>query len=367
MRLQKSKINELILTTALTLLFLSISFYLVLYRAQEFKYLRFLNPLIFLSLIILIPLVFLSYIFEEKRSPRIIFSRSQTLIKIASKKLNFWKIVDNALRLSSLILIVFALGRPQGGTEQGSTEVEGIDIMIVLDVSYSMKAMDMGDTRINAAKEVVLEFIQRRKNDRIGAVVFGREAYLLMPLTTDYSSLINTIAEVELGVVDGRGTAIGNAVSLAISRLRKSKAVSKVIVLLTDGANNSGNITPTQAAEFARTLGIRIYSILIGQKDAPSVLGLDILGNTILNPSMVEPVNPELLKKMSEMTGGEFAHATNRYELEKQIIRIDQLEKTPLEDVGVLYEELYWLPLGIALFFIFFGVVIKTIRLRRLP
>lgn len=334
--------------------------------AEEYHYVRFVNPWSFLIILILIPILFYTYFVNKYRQPYIVFSRTSSFKIASAGKINIWKILAWSFRISALTFMVIALARPQGGTEEGSTEVEGIDTIIVMDCSYSMNAQDMSGTRIDAAKDVVLEYIRRRTNDRIGAVVFGREAYLLMPLTTDYNVLANSISELTLGIVDGRGTAIGNAVGMAINRLRKSNAESKVIILLTDGANNSGNISPTQAAQFARTLGIKIYSILIGQENAPSVLGLDILGRKIVNPSQANPVNPALLEEMSTTTGGEFARATNKSELERQIIRIDQLEKSPLEDIGVLYAETYTQFIIIALILLFLDLIVRFWKLRRL-
>ena len=164
------------------------------------------------------------------------------------------------------------------------TEVEGIEIVLTLDLSLSMQAADIKPNRFDATKEVVDEFIRRRTNDRIGAVIFGRDAYTLMPLTTDHQALRTSISELELDLIDGRGTAIGNGIGVALNRLRKSTAKSKVVILATDGDSNSGNVSPLQAAEFARALGVKVYTILMGRSgEAPVQTGNDLFGRPVFD------------------------------------------------------------------------------------
>ncbi|HUT79092.1 MAG TPA: VWA domain-containing protein, partial [Polyangia bacterium] len=207
------------------------------------------------------------------------------------------------LRAAAVVLLALALARPQDSSLHQETSLEGVDLMLVLDLSMSMKAGDLEPTRLEAAKTVIRDFIKRRSNDRIGAVVFAENAYTLCPLTLDYSILSTMIAELELGVIDGRATAIGNALGVAINRLRKSDAKSKTIILLTDGASNSGNISPEQATTFARTLGIKIYTVLVGRQDEAQVAtGFDFFNMQIFG-SQPAPVNPELLRGMSDDTG----------------------------------------------------------------
>lgn len=273
-----------------------------------------------------------------------------------------------ALRTLSIALLAIALARPQDTSRREGAEVEGIDVMMVLDMSRSMAAEDMGGPRIEAAKSTILDFVARRETDRVGMVVFGREAYTLCPLTLDYSVLQTMISGLQLGQVDGQGTAIGNAVGTAINRLRRSTARSRVIILVTDGDSNTGNISPDQAAEFAEAMGIRIYTILIGTDDtAPISIGRDDLGLSIRRPGANYPINPELLQRMASRTGGEYARATSRAELERQIHRIDQLERSKLEDTTVQYAELFHLALLPALLLLGLDLLLRSTRLRRFP
>ena len=171
------------------------------------------------------------------------------------------------LRLASVALVGLALARPQTSRVDDDLEVEGIDIVIALDVSGSMEETDLVPTRLDAAKAVIEDFVRRRPSDRIGLVVFGREAYTHIPLTLDHGTFLRMLSELHLGIVDGHGTAIGNGIGVALNRLRHSDARSKVIIVLTDGDNNAGNIAPQQAAGFAQTLGVKVYTILAGDND----------------------------------------------------------------------------------------------------
>ena len=164
----------------------------------------------------------------------------------------------------TLALLAVALARPQSYRPIDTIETEGIDICIVLDLSESMREQDLEPDRIGAAKRVIADFISRRHSDRIGLVVFGREAFTYAPLTLDYAALAAMIKDVRIGLVDGKGTAIGNALGVALARLRRSDAKSKVVVLLTDGDSNAGNVEPLEAARIAQTLGVRIFTVLVG-------------------------------------------------------------------------------------------------------
>jgi Ca-activated chloride channel family protein len=205
-----------------------------------------------------------------------------------------------------------------------------------------MQAADIEPNRFEATKVVVDDFILRRPDDRIGAVVFGREAYTLLPLTTDKEALRTMIHELLLGIIDGRGTAIGNAVGVSLNRLRGSQAKSKVVILLTDGDSNSGNVSPDQAAEFARTMGVKVYTVLMGQTDQTRVQrGVDLFGRPLWDTGNF-PVNPELLRTMAESTGGEYFQVADRQALERSFHRIlNALEKSEIEDAGRVYGELF--------------------------
>jgi Ca-activated chloride channel family protein len=246
--------------------------------------------------------------------------------------------------------------------------MRGIDIVLTLDVSGSMEARDLEPNRLEAAKDVTRDFISRRRNDRIGAVIFAENAYTLCPLTLDYSILSTMIADLQLGVIDDKATAIGNAIGMSINRLRQSDAKSKVIILLTDGASNAGNLQPDQATTFAKTLGIKIYTILVGQKDESEVAsGFDFFKNQIFR-AQATPVNPELLRRMSKETGGAFFEATDTQSLVLSFHAIlDALERSRIADRGVIYGEVFTTYLWPALILAALGLLLELFVLRRAP
>jgi len=305
--------------------------------------LKFQNPWGFL-LLLGIPLALLHDVYlRTKVSAKLVFTRVDVLKQLPGRaRAKLLVVLPGILRASAIGLVALAVARPQATAIREQAEVEGIDIVMTLDMSNSMEAADIKPSRLEAAKAVIDEFVKRRVNDRIGIVVFGREALTLCPLTLDYSVVRNLVRSLQLGNVDGRGTAIGNALGTATNRLRKSTAETKVIVLLTDGANNQGNVSPQQAAEFAKTLGIKIYTILAGkQEETPVEVDTDFFGHSIFGKAHY-PVNPELLKKISEQTGGRFYTAQDRKSLEDSFHSIlDALEKTKISDVGVVYAETF--------------------------
>ena len=261
-----------------------------------------------------------------------------------------------------------ALMGPQSIHARDHSEVEGIDIVLALDLSLSMQAADIKPNRFHATQEVVNAFVARRPNDRIGAVVFGRDAYTLLPLTTDHDALRTLIKDLELGMIEGRGTAIGNALGVALNRLRPSQAKSKVVILATDGDSNSGNVSPAQAAEFAKTLGVKVYTILMGRsQDAPVQSGIDLLGRAKFKRGNF-PINPALLENVASTTGGEAFEATNREGLERSFHTIlDQLERSEIEDAGRVYGELFGLLVIPALLLLFLELLVDALILRRWP
>src|SRR4030095_14977059 len=201
-----------------------------------------------------------------------------------------------------------------------------------------------------------------------GAVIFGREAYTLLPLTTDKEALSTIIGELRLGVVDGRGTAIGNAIGVALNRLRNSKGASKVVILLSDGDSNSGNVSPQQVAEFAQTMSVKIFTVLMGEAGEAKVQrGGDLFGRPIWDVGNF-PVNPELLRKMAKRTGGEFFQVADRNALEQSFHTIlDRLKKSEIEDAGRVYGELFPAFLWPAFVLLALEIVTRTLILRRWP
>jgi Ca-activated chloride channel family protein len=272
------------------------------------------------------------------------------------------------LRAAALALCVLALMGPQSIHARDQSELEGVDLVLVLDLSISMQASDITPNRFEATKFVVDDFIARRPNDRIGAVVFGRDAYTLMPLTTDKDMLRGAIADLELGMIEGRGTAIGNGVGVGLNRLKTSRAKSKAIVLLTDGESNAGNISPDEAAEFASNMGVKVYAVLMGVSDQQRVQqGVDLFGRPLFGQGNFT-VNPELLKRMAKKTGGDFWPVGDRQGLENSFHGIlDKLEKTEIEDAGAVYGELFPAFAGVAVLLVLLEALLSTTWLRRWP
>lgn len=270
------------------------------------------------------------------------------------------------LRLFAVTLIAVALARPQTSRPVGDIELEGIDIVLSLDVSGSMEETDLLPNRLAAAKMVIEQFVRRRPSDRIGLVVFGRDAYTHVPLTLDHGTFLRMLGELQVGIIDGRGTAIGNGIGVALNRLRHSDSKSKVIIVLTDGDNNAGNISPVQAAKYAQTLGVKIYTILAGDNDTSG--GTDPAARLGPGQRQRQPVNPKLLEEIASMTGGAPYLATDTQALARNFQSIlEDLEKSRLHDRGVLYGELYLRFLLPAFAALLLELALRLTRWRRLP
>jgi Ca-activated chloride channel homolog len=325
------------------------------------------NPLFLLGALAA-PLIIAAGIMERRNAGRIRFPLARILVRSGAGFKTKLLPLSWALKSTAMVFLAVAMARPMDQSIRTETETQGIDIILTLDVSLSMKTGDLEPTRLEAAKAVVLDFIKRRKNDRIGAVIFAENAYTLCPLTLDYSILANMISDIQLGVIGGQATAIGNAIGKSINRLRKSDAKSKVIILLTDGTSNAGNISPEQAATFAKTLGIKIYTVLMGTKDQGKVSqGLDFFNQAIFGQQNA-PINRELLVKMSEETGGAFFEAGDRKGLESSFHAIlDALEKSRIADMDVKPAEVFHHYLWPALILIFIDLFLALVVFRRNP
>lgn len=286
------------------------------------------NPKL-LYLLLLIPALVGWYIYRlhKSRAALVIstakhFDNTGKSVKVYLRHLPF------ALRMLTLALAIIALARPQSTNIQRNVTTEGIDIVLSLDVSGSMLARDFKPDRLEAAKSLGINFISGRANDRIGLVIFAGESFTLCPLTTDRATLINQFKAVDIGVLED-GTAIGSGLATAISRLKDSDAKSKVIILLTDGVNNRGEIAPMTAAEMAKTFGIRVYTIGVGTYGTAPYPVQTPFG-TRYQDVQVE-IDEDLLKGIAQMTGGEYFRATNNKALEQVYQKIDQLEKSKIE------------------------------------
>ncbi|UCH84207.1 MAG: VWA domain-containing protein [Candidatus Latescibacterota bacterium] len=290
---------------------------------------RFAYPQAFLLLLLLIPLVY--YEIRSTGRKRSVAFSSLDLFVAAGLEAPVWKRYGRiVLRMLVLTLIIFGIARPQTGRSESSIRTEGVDIMLVLDTSSSMQAQDFKPkNRLHAAKEVVKEFIAKRTNDRIGLVVFSAEAISQCPLTLDYDVLTDLVDRVDFGMLED-GTAIGVALATACNRLKESEAESRVVVLLTDGRNNMGMVSPLTAAKVANSLGIKVYTIGVGTTGMAPVPVRDPLFGT-RTVQMEVQLDEETLKQIADVTEGEYFRATHSAELMEIYDRIDELEKTQME------------------------------------
>lgn len=271
-----------------------------------------------------------------------------------------------ALRSLAVILIAVALARPQSAQHNSNSTTEGIDIVMSLDVSGSMLARDFTPDRLGAAKEVASNFIMDRPNDRIGLVVFAGESFTQCPLTTDKRSLLNLLGSVKSGMIDD-GTAIGNGLATAVNRLRESKAKSKVIILLTDGINNSGQIAPLTAAEIAQSYGIRVYTVGVGTMGMAPYPVIDMWGHLSFQPMKVE-IDEKMLSQIAQMTGGKYFRATDNRRLKDVYDEINQLERSKVEvENFTRYQERFTLFVVLALILLVGEFALRQTWLRRLP
>jgi Ca-activated chloride channel family protein len=271
------------------------------------------------------------------------------------------------LRVLALIALVFALARPQSGTASQEVTSEGIDIVLALDVSGSMKAEDFQpNNRLYAAKEVIRQFVEGRTNDRIGLVVFAAQSYTQCPLTLDYGVLTGFLDEIDFGMIED-GTAIGTGLANAVNRLRDSDAESKIVILLTDGVNNRGQIEPLTAAEIARTMGIKVYTIGAGKPGSARYPVEDaVFGKRYIN--LPNQLDEENLQQIADLTGGRYYRAKSEKMLERIYNEISMLEKTEVTvKEYVQYRELFvWFGLfGLASMML--NVVLSGTWLRILP
>jgi Ca-activated chloride channel family protein len=271
-----------------------------------------------------------------------------------------------ALRYGALILGILALARPQDHNVVEERYAEGVDIMLVLDTSTSMRAQDFSPNRFEAAREVASEFVRDRTSDRVGLVVFAAKAFTQTPLTLDYDFLLRMLEEVEVGVIED-GTAIGTAVAMAVNRLKESTAESKVIILLTDGQNNRGEIDPVTASDVAETMDVRIYSIGVGAYGEAPFLFDDPFGGQRRRMVPVE-IDEKMLMTVAENTGGKYFRATNKQALRDIYDEIGELEKTKIEErVYTDYQERYTLFLLPAFGLLLLELLLSNTRLRRTP
>ncbi|MBO4826707.1 MAG: VWA domain-containing protein [Prevotella sp.] len=331
---------------------------------------EFANKEYLFLLLLLIPYVLWYFLYRKKTEPTMRMSDTYAY-QYAPKS---WRIrlihLPMLLRMAAFSLIVIALARPQTHNSWGSKTVEGIDIMLSMDVSTSMLAEDLKPNRIEAAKSVAAEFISGRPDDNIGLTIFAGEAFTQCPMTNDHQSLLNLLHNVRTdiaarGLIQD-GTAIGMGLANAVSRLKDSKAKSKVVILLTDGSNNSGDLSPLTSAQIAKSMGIRVYTIAVGTKGvAPYPM---IVGGTTQYVNMAVDVDTETLSQIAAQTDGNFYRATNTAELKSIYRDIDKLEKTKMDvkKFSKRYEAYQPFALG-ALLALLLELLLRLTVFRRIP
>lgn len=327
------------------------------------------NPIFFLLIPAAIAIVY--YASRIRRRAGINFS-SRRFLEVSAPTLktflanNLW-----ALQLAVLIFLILALARLRVPLEESKIQTEGIDIVLALDTSTSMLAEDFTlhgkrANRLDVVKDVVENFIQGRNNDRIGIAAFAARAYTVSPLTLDYGWLLENLKRVKIGLIED-GTAIGSGLSVALNRLKDTKAKSKIIILLTDGINNAGKISPILAAETAKALGVKVYTIGAGTKGMAPYPVKDFFGNTVYQPVKID-IDEDALINIASKTDGKYFRATDTKSLKEIYREIDGMEKTPIEEKGYMeYRELFPIFLNIALALLFAEIILRNTILRRIP
>ncbi|HBR15831.1 MAG TPA: aerotolerance regulator BatA [Candidatus Omnitrophica bacterium] len=274
-------------------------------------------------------------------------------------------------RACVLILFLLGLARPQSPLEETKRATEGIDIVLTVDASGSMAAEDFElegrrTNRLKVVKDVVADFVRMRSSDRVGMVAFGGRAYTVCPLTLDYDWLLTNLERVELGVLED-GTAIGSAIVSSLTRLKGTKAKSKIIILLTDGMNNAGQVDPLKAAKAAQALGVKIYTIGAGTRGLAPFPMQDFFGRTVYQNVKID-LDEELLNQIASVTGGTYYRATDTTSLRRIYEEIDKLEKTKIEESGYReYKELFPLLVLCALGLLVLGIILENTILLRIP
>ena len=316
--------------------------------------------------LLLIPLIAL-YLWRTLRGkePSLTVSNASQWDDGSHKAAAWARHIPFILRIVALAAIIVAIARPRSSQNFEKIDTEGIDIVLTMDVSTSMLARDFKPDRIGAAKDIAIEFIASRPADRMGIVVFAGESYTQAPLTTDRPTLINLMKEVETGLIDD-GTAIGNGLATAVARLKDSDAKSKVVILLTDGMNNCGEVAPLIAAEIAKTYDVRVYTIGVGAMGEAPYPFMTPWGVQVQNVKV--EIDEDLLKQIAEETGGKYFRATNNTKLMEIYNEINQMEKTRTTvDSFPVYSELFMRFALIALFCLLAELLFRFVILRRIP
>lgn len=325
---------------------------------------NFQNPEI-LWLLLVVPLLVAYHLWIGRRSATLTVSTLGG--KRAPRTFRYWlRPIPVVLRIAAIVLFIIALARPVEEHSESETTIEGVDIVLAMDISGSMLAQDFKPNRLEASKAIAAEFIADREGDRISVVAFAGEAFTQCPLTSDRGAVQTSLSRLRSGVIDD-GTAIGNGLATAINRLRESSAKSKVVVLVTDGVNNSGQISPRMAADIARDLEVKVYTIGVGRRGQAPMPAMDPYGNVMMVMADVE-IDEDVLREIARVTGGKYFRAENSEALTKIYEEIDQMEKSKVQVTDYIsYEELFlsWVLWGVLLLII--ELLFSRVVLNRLP
>jgi Ca-activated chloride channel homolog len=299
----------------------------------------------FLYFLLIIPAMVFWYVLRESKTHPTLQLSDLSMFEDASKSMRvMFRHVLFALRQLAIALLIVALARPQTSSSGQNVTIEGIDIVLSLDVSGSMLARDLKPDRLEASKAVAEQFIKGRSNDRMGLVIFSGETFTQVPLTTDHNILLNMFKDIKSGMIED-GTAIGDGLATAVGRLKDSKAISKVVILLTDGVNNAGSVDPMTAAEIARVFGVRVYTIGVGSYGTAPYPVQTPFGIQLRD--MKVEIDEQLLQEIALKTDGRYFRATSNQKLEEIYMEIDQLERSKIDvtEFRRKYEE--YLPLAL--------------------
>jgi Ca-activated chloride channel family protein len=325
----------------------------------------FANPGLLFLLLLLIPAIGWYVWKARKTDATVTYSNLNGFIKVKSSYKSYLRHVLFGIRMVAIALIIIALARPQSTNKWKNVTTEGIDIILSLDISGSMLAEDFKPNRIDAAKDVASEFISGRPLDRIGLVIFSAESFTQCPLTTDHAVLLNLFKDIHSGMIED-GTAIGLGLATSVNRLKDSKSVSKVIILLTDGVNNQGSIAPLTAAEIAKTFGIRVYTIGVGTNGLAPYPVQTPFG--VQYQDVEVKIDEAMLQQVSQMTDGKYFRATSNQKLREIYQEIDKLEKSKIEvhEYKKHHDEFFLFGL-IALILLLIDIALRNTLLKSIP
>jgi Ca-activated chloride channel family protein len=328
---------------------------------------RFQDPIFLVFILVAIGLLVYYFKFKRTRAASVRYSDVNLVRRLKSSLRIKERHILPVLRTLAIVLLAFALARPQSGRKGQEVSSEGIDIMLVLDISGSMKAEDFKPhNRLHVAKEVIKEFIGGRQSDRIGLVVFSKQSFTQCPLTLDYGVLFNFLDQVDFGMIEDR-TAIGLAIANAVNRLRESDAKSKLVILLSDGRNNAGEIDPITAAQTAKAMKVKIYTIGAGKPGrAPIPVDHPIFGKRYVWAET--EIDETTLREIAQITGGEYFRAKDEEALSRIYKQISQMEQTEIKVKEYLqYNELFSNYAFVGLLLLLFEVVLANTRYRKIP